>query len=189
MAAERGVEVVHTTIMRWLLKFSKPIEKAARKLKKPTGARYFIDETYVKIKGKWKYLYRAVDEEGKTVDYLLTAKRDRKAAARFFKKAIGSNRMPDKVYIDKSGANKAGIEDVKSELEFEIEVDQSKYMNNRVEADHRFVKQLYRATLGFKSFWTASKTLAMFEVWQMFRKNQIEAGGQTPVQNFYALFL
>ena len=189
MAEERGLSVAHTTIMRWVLKFSGATYKAARKKKKPTGARYYFDETYIKVNGNWKYLYRAVDEKGKTVDYLLTARRDRKAAARLFKKSIGSNPLPDKIYIDKSGANKAGINDVLMNLEDVVEVDQSKYMNNRIESDHRKIKQLYRATLGFKSFWTASKTLSLFEVWRMFKKNQIVSGGKTPVENFYALML
>mgnify|MGYP003682337373 FL=1 len=188
MATERGVSIAHTTIMRWVLKFSTEIDKAAIKLKKPTGNRYFLDETYIKVKGVWKYLYRAVDEAGQTVDYLLTSKRDKKAAARFFKKAIGSNPQPEKIYIDKSGPNKAGIEDVQRNLENPIIIDQSKYMNNRIEQDHRQIKQLYRATLGFKGFWSAWQTLRLFEVWQMFKKNQIEAGAKTPVGNFYALF-
>ena len=109
MMKERGVDVDHTTINRWVLKYTPEIEKKFRKYKNPVGRSWRMDETYIKIKGRWKYLYRAVDKEGRTVDFLLTAKRDRKAAKRFFKNAIGTNGTPEKIKIDKSGANTAGI--------------------------------------------------------------------------------
>ena len=96
--------------------------------------------------------------------------------------------MPKKVYIDKSGANLSGIKDVQTEIDSSILIDQSKYMNNRIEADHRKIKQRCRSTLWFKSFSSAAKTINMFEVWQMFRKDQIDAEGNTSVENFYALF-
>ncbi len=106
---ERGVDVDHSTLNRWVLKFTPFIEKAFRRKKRPVGLSWRMDETYVFVKGEWKYLYRAVDKEGLTIDFILTAKRDRKAALRFLKKAIKCQKKPSKINIDKRGANKAGI--------------------------------------------------------------------------------
>jgi transposase-like protein len=100
-----------------------------------------MDETYVRVKGTWRYLYRAVDKAGATVDFLLTAKRDRKAALRFLRKAIGQNGTPEKITIDKSGANTAAIESHNAEHEAGIEFRQIKYLNNIVEQDHRALRK------------------------------------------------
>jgi putative transposase len=96
-----------------------------------------MDETYVKVKGVWKYLYRAVDKAGATVDFLLTAKRDRKAALRFLRKAFGQHGTPEKITIDKSGANTAAIESYNTDHKASIKIRQVKYLNNIVEQDHR----------------------------------------------------
>ena len=114
----------------------------------------------MKVKGSWKYLYRAVDKTGATVDFLLTARRDRKAALRFLRKAIGHHGVPDKITIDKSGANKAAIESYNAEHQADVEIRQVKYLNNILEQDHRAVKRVARPTLGFKSFRSATATLA-----------------------------
>ena len=106
---ERGYSVDHSSIQRWVVHYAPRIEKALRKNKKRVGLRWRMDETYIKIRGEWKYLYRAVDKQGNTIDFLLTAKRDKKAARRFLNKAIGSNGKPSLINIDKSGANTAGI--------------------------------------------------------------------------------
>ncbi|HYX37898.1 MAG TPA: IS6 family transposase, partial [Oligoflexus sp.] len=162
MAAERGLEVDHSTIYRWVIKFTPGLEKAVRRLKRPSGKSWCLDETYIKVKGQWKYLYRAVDKEGDTVDYLLTAKRDRKAAKRFLCKAVKSNDEPIKINIDKSGANTAGINDYNDDAGADIEIRQNKYLNNIIEQDHRPIKQLCRATLGFGRFRTARITIGGF---------------------------
>jgi putative transposase len=107
---ERGVSVDHSMINRWSIRFLPLIEKMAHKHKRSVGGSWRMDETYIKVKGVWKYLYRAVDKQGKTVDFLLTAKRDMAAAKRFFDKAMGENGDPDKVAMDESGANKAAID-------------------------------------------------------------------------------
>ena len=149
-----------------------------------------LDETYVKVKGHWKYLYRAVDKAGQTVDFLFTAHRDCAAALRFLRKAIGSQGLPEKITIDKSGANKAAIESYNAEEQTTIEIRQSKYLNNVVEQDHRAVKRLTRPMLGFKSFWAAQSTLAGIEVMHMIRKGQLQSEGEeerTPADQFYAL--
>jgi len=188
MAKDRGLEVDHSSIQRWVVKFTPQIENNFRKKKKPTGSSWRMDETYVKIKGKWKYLYRAVDKEGNTVDYLLTAKRDLKAAKRFFKKSIKSNEVPKKINIDKSGSNKAAIEAINEENGINIEIRQCKYLNNIIEGDHRFIKRIIRPMLGFKSFWSASITLAGIEIVRMIKKGQL-LQQDNRAQNSYQQFL
>src|SRR5512144_2079083 len=111
-----GVQVDHSNIYRWVQKFTPPLEAAFRKGKKhPVGKSWRMDETYIKIKGQWKYRYRAVDKEGQTIDFLLTAHRDKKAAWRFLKKAVRHHGVPDKITIDQSGANTAAIGTLKEE--------------------------------------------------------------------------
>ena len=187
MALDRGVEVDQSTIHRWVVKFSPDLEKSVRKNKSSVGSSWRMDETYIKVKGQWKYLYRAVDKEGQTVDYLLTAKRDKKAAKRFFKKAIKSNVIPEKINIDKSGSNAAAIKEYNKEEGTNIEIRQNKYLNNLVEQDHRSIKQLCRATLGFKSFRTAKITLSGFECMKILNKKQTFSGGKSPARHFCVL--
>ena len=131
-----------------------------------------MDETYIKVKGVWKYLYRAVDKQGKTVDFLLTAKRDIAAAKRFFDKAMGANGDPNKVAMDKSGANKAAIDAINAGCDVPILVRQVKYLNNIVEQDHRAIKRVTRPMLNFKSFRAAGSVLAGIELIHMIRKGQ-----------------
>ena len=147
-----------------------------------------MDETYVKVKGSCKYLYRAVDKAGATVDFLLTAKRDRKAALRFLRQAIEGNGTPEKITIDKSGANKAAIDSHNSDHEADIEIRQIKYLNNLVERDHRATKRLTRPMLRFKSFPSAAVTLASIELMHMIRKGQLRTTGEMcPAWQFYSL--
>jgi len=117
------------------------------------------DETYIKVKGKWYYLYRAVDKEGNTIDFLLTEKRDKKAAKGFLIKAIAQNGLPEKITIDKSGANKVAIEEYNKENETIIEIRQIKYLNNIVEQDHRGIKRITKPMMGFKSFDSGGRSL------------------------------
>jgi putative transposase len=188
MMKERGVEVDHSSLNRWVLKYVPLLDQAFRARKRQVGASCRMDETYVRIRGQWKYLYRAVDKAGETVDFLLTAKRDRKAALRFLCKAIGQHGVPAKITIDKSGANTAAIESYNSEHNAEIELRQIKYLNNVVEQDHRAIKRQVRPMMGFKSFWSAAVTLAGIELMHMIRKGQLKAAGcLRPTQQFYAL--
>jgi transposase-like protein len=141
-----------------------------------------------KFKGSWKYLYRAVDKAGATVDFLLTAKRDRKAALRFLRKAIGQNGTPEKITIDKSGANTAAIESYNTEREADIEIRQVKRLNNIVEQHHRPAKRRVRPMLGFKSFRSAAITLAGVELMHMIRRGQLLPIGELcPAHQFYSL--
>jgi transposase-like protein len=160
MMQERGVNVDHSTINRWAIRFLPLLEKAFRKYKHPVGVSWRMDETYIKVNGQWKYLYRAVDKADKTIDFLLTAKRDKKAAMRFFEKAMQANGIPEKVTIDKSGANKSAIDQIIEDKEIAVEVRQIKYLNNIVEQDHRAVKRNTRPMLSFKSFRAAASVLA-----------------------------
>jgi transposase-like protein len=185
---ERGYAVDHSTVQRWVVHYAPRIEKAFRKHKKPTGLRWRMDETYIKIKGEWKYLYRAVDKQGKTIDFLLTTKRDKKAARRFLNKAIGSNGKPSLINIDKSGANTAAIQQYNKDENKRVKIRQCKYLNNIVEQDHRFIKRRTRPMLGFKSFWSARATLAGIELWRMLKKGQNKSS-LLAWQQFYALAL
>ena len=123
--------------------------------------------------GKWKYLYRAVDKDGDTIDFLLTANRDAKAALRFLRQAIRNNGTTVKINIDKSGANTAAIETYNEDCGSTIEIRQCKYLNNIIEQDHRWVKQKTRAALGFKAFHSAHATLQGVELIQMIRKGPV----------------
>ncbi len=188
MMAERGVEVDHSSLNRWVLKYTPSLEVAFRQRKRPVGISWRLDETYISIKGQWKYLYRAVDKAGHTVDFLLTAKRDRRAAGRFLRQAIDQSGVPEKITIDKSGANTAAIEDYNSNTNSRIELRQVKYLNNIVEQDHRAIKRMTRPMLGFKSFWSAAITLAGIELMHMIRKGQLICKGTlTPAQQFHSL--
>src|SRR5271157_5055538 len=188
MMQERGIEVDHSTLNRWVLKYVPLLDAQFRARKRPVGSSWRMDETYVRIKGAWKYLYRAVDKAGATVDFLLTAKRDRKAALRFLRKAIGQNGTPEKITIDKSGANTAAIQRHNTEHEGEIEIRQVKYLNNIVEQDHRAIKRLVRPMLGFKTFRSAAITLTGIELMHMIRKGQLQTIGELrPAQAFYSL--
>ena len=191
MMRERGVAVDHSNVYRWVRKFTPQLEAVFRKGKKrPVGKSWRMDETYVRVKGQWRYLYRAVDKAGHTVDFLLTAHRDKKAALRFFKKAVGQHGLPDKVTIDKSGANTAALEALKKESGSDIGIRQIKYLNNIVEQDHRAVKRIVRPMLGFKRFNSARCTLRGIELMHMIKKRQmIEVGGQalSIAEQFYSL--
>jgi putative transposase len=144
----------------------------------------------VKIKGKWAYLYRAVDTKGHTIDFLLTPTRDRDAAEAFLHKVIRRQGLPEKITIDQSGSNTAAIKCYNTRHETAIVIRHSKYLNNMVEQDHRAVKRLTHPMLGFKSFWAACCTIAGMEVMHAIRKGQWRTPGhslQTPAEQFYSL--
>jgi putative transposase len=169
MMAERGVIADHSTLHRWVMRLVPLLDKAFRLHKRTVGRRWRMDETYIKVKGQWKYLYRAVDTAGQTVDFLLTAKRDAPAALRFFRKAIRYHGEPEVVTIDKSGANTAALTTLNADKPEEdiIIIRQSNYLNNLVEQDHRNIKRRTRPMLGFKSFRRAQTLLAGIELVQI----------------------
>lgn len=151
-----------------------------------------MDETYIKVKGDWTYLYRAVDRDGQPLDFMLSERRNLAAARRFFRRAMDANGVPDRVVIDKSGANLAGLQAVNVILKFTgngrtIKVQQAKYLNNILEQDHRFIKRITRPMMGFKAFHSAAATLAGIETAHMIRKGQIPATGANAFQTFAEL--
>ncbi|WP_447880148.1 IS6 family transposase [Serratia fonticola] len=172
MMAERGIVVDHTTLHRWVIRLVPLLDKAFRRHKRSVGRRWRMDETYIKIKGQWKYLYRAVDTAGHTIDFLLTVKRDSAAALRFFRKAIRYHGEPEVVTIDKSGANTAALSTLNADKPEEaiVTVRQSKYLNNLIEQDHRNIKRRIRPMLGFKSFRRAQTILAGIELVESMKK-------------------
>lgn len=195
---ERGMSVDHSTLNRWVIYYSPLLEEEFRKNKKrKTGSSWRMDETYIKLKGEWTYYYRAVDKEGETIDFMLSKKRDEAAAKAFFTKAIDSSGMPDKITIDKSGSNKAGIEAINLQLIIfyllgfsfmQINVRQIKYLNNIVEQDHRGIKRITKPMMGFKAFHSAQATLTGIELYRMLKKGQhVDAKNVAAFEQFYAL--
>ena len=188
---ERGVEVDHATINRWVIKYSPQLEEAFHRRKRPVWVSWRMDETYIKVKGQWRSLYRAVDKQGQTIDFLLTEHRDEEAALRFLKKVIRRHGVPEKITIDGSAANEAAIKRYNAEHGTAIVIRKTKYLNNIVEQDHRAVKRVTRPMLGFKSFDAAQGTLTGIELMHMIKKKQLVAEegaeGRTAAEQFYAL--
>ncbi|OXE95226.1 putative transposase [Flavobacterium araucananum] len=183
----RGIAVDHATIQRWVFKFTPMIESQMKKRKNRVGASWRMDETYIKVKGIWCYLYRAVDKWGNTVDFLLTRRRQRMSAQSFLIKAIKNNCRPTVINIDKSGSNTSAIRVYNKRSFSNIKIRQCKYLNNIVEQDHRFIKWRIQNGLGFKSFESARRTLSGIEVVHMLRKNQMLNPGISMFKSFCKL--
>ena len=177
MMAERGVEVDHSSLNRWVLKYTPLLEMAFRQRKRLVGTSWRLDETYISVKGEWKYLYRAVDSRGQTIDFLLSAKRDAEAAKRFFRKALAQPHTvnPRTITVDKNAAYPKAVTEMKADGELWrfSRLRQCKFLNNIVEQDHRRIRRLIRPGLGFGGFWTARRTLAGYEAMAMIRKGQL----------------
>jgi len=177
MMLERGVEVDHSTLNRWVLKYAPELDKRIRPHLRLTNDSWRVDETYIKVKGVWKYLYRAVDSEGNTLDFMLSAKRDARAAERFFSKTLNAShtQTPRVINVDKNAAYPPAIDGLKTDeqLPETTELRQVKYLNNVVEQDHRAIKKLTKVGMGFKSFNTARQTLKGLEAMNMIRKGQV----------------
>ncbi|MCY0150713.1 IS6 family transposase [Hoeflea sp. G2-23] len=181
MMSERGISVDHSTIHRWVVHFSPLILDRFNRRKRSVTDKWHADETYIKVRGQWMYLYRAIDSVGDTVDFWFSQHRDLAAAKRFFTKAIERHGRPQRIVIDGSQTNREAIIscDMISRLRERrhlqtkpILIRQSQYLNNRIEQDHRRIKRRIRPMLGFKSFSSATITLAGIEMVQMMRKRQ-----------------
>jgi transposase-like protein len=179
MMAERGLSLAHTTIMRWVQRYVPEFEKRWSRFARPVGGSWRVDETYVRIKGRWTYLYRAVDKAGKTVDFLLRAKRDVAAAKAFFRRAFASRgRPPHKITLDGYQASHRAVREVLAQRRggARTEIRSSKYLNNLIEQDHRPIKLRLGPMLGMKRFRNAAITIAGVELMHRIRKGQFTLG-------------
>ena len=179
MMAERGVLLAHTTIMRWIQRYVPEFEKRWNRFACRAGASWRVDETYVKIKGRWTYLYRAVDSAGKTVHFLLRAKQDVAAAKAFFRRAFKSQgRLPPAITLDGYQASHRAAREFLGEHRRgqRTKIRSSKYLNNVIEQDHRSIKLRLGPMLGLKRFRSASITIAGIELTHRIRKSQFNLG-------------
>ena len=178
MMAERGLSVDHSTIHRWVLQYGPELDNRCRPHLRPTNDSWKVDETYIKVNGEWNYLYRAVDSQGQTLDFMLSAKRDAKAAKRFLKKVLAARHTstPRMINVDQNAAYPSAVDALKAEksLPEETELRPIKYLNNMIEQDHRRIKRLVKPGLGFGSFNTARRTLKGYEAMAIIRKGQIQ---------------
>src|ERR1700676_4339437 len=186
MLLDRGVEVDHSTIFRWIQAYAAELEKRIRPHLRLSNGSWRADETYVRGKGRSTYLYRAVDSRGQTIDFLLSAKRDTAAAKRFFRKALAQPQTvnPRTITVDKNPAYPRAVVELKKEGELwrRSRLRQVKYLNNIVEQDHRRIKRLTRPGLGFGGFWTARRTLAGYEAMAMIRNGQLRNIGGNDIR-------
>ena len=170
--------VDHTTLFRWVQRYAPEINKRIRQHLKMSGTSYKVDETYIKVGKACKYLYRAVDKEGNTIEFMLSAKRDVSAAKRFFKKMMRAEhrRLPFSISVDKNAAYPEAFSTSQAErlVPKDCKLRRVKYLNNVIEQDHRFVKKKARAAQCFKSFHTAERTLEGIEAVNMIRKGQVK---------------
>jgi transposase, IS6 family len=186
MLADRGVEVDHTTMYRWVQRFAPEPEKWVRRHLRPCRGPWHVDETYVRVDGEWRYLCRAVDGTGQTIDFLLSAKRDKKAAKRFFRKALGreNTRHPRVVVTDRLKSYPGVLREMKrdSELWRFTRHRRGRWLNNLVDQDHRRIKRRTRPMLGFQGFWTAKRARDGVEAMTMLVKGRTSTSraGQRP---------
>jgi len=174
MMAERGIALAHTTILRWVQRYVPEFEKRWSRYARPVGDSWRVDETYIKVRGQWVYLYRAVDKEGRTVDFLLSKRRDVMAAKRFFSQATRQHGRPRVITLDGYAASHRAIAKLKAAgtLPRRVRVRSCKYLNNVVEQDHRRIKQRIRPMIGFKRFDTATVTIRGIELAEKIKKDQ-----------------
>src|SRR5580693_7165027 len=182
LLTEHGLSVDHVTVWRWVQRYAPELDRRLRKRLKATNDSRRVDETYVRVKGKWVYLYRAVDSTGATIDFILSAKRDAATAQRFLTKALGGENHPEPRVInsDKHAAYPPAIVELKDEgvLGENCQHRPVQYLNNVLEQDHRAIKCRVRASQHFRSFWCAWRTIAGYEAIHMIRKGQ--AYGSAP---------
>ena len=185
MMSERSLPVAHITIMRWVHHYAPEFERRWNRFARSTGSSWRVDETYVKIRGQWVYLYRAVDREGKTVDFRLSTRRDVVAAKAFFRKAIKHQGSPRTITLDGYAASHRAVREMKADgqLPAETRLRSSKYLNNLIEQDHRGVKLRIAPMLGFKRLATAAITIVGIELLRRIHKRQFDLGKLRPADH------
>jgi transposase-like protein len=179
MMAERNLSMAHTTIMRWVHHYAPEFERRWNRFARPAGQSWRVDETYVKIRGQWVYLYRAVDRAGKTVDFRLSSRRDVAAAKAFFRKAVKTQgSTPTTITLDRYAASHRAVREMQADgqLAAVTKLRSSKYLNNLIEQDHRGVKLRIGPMLGFKRFRAAAITIAGIELLRRIHKGQFNLG-------------
>ena len=175
LLVERGIEVDHVTIHRWVQRFTPLLIDAARPCRRAVGGRWFVDETYVKVAGKWRYVYRAVDEHGQVIDVFVSPRRDLRAARMFFNRALDAHEEPDEVITDLAQALETIIEELMPDAFHNTE----QYANNRVECDHGRLKSRLRPMRGLKTDRTASTVIQGHAFIQNLRRGHYELGTGT----------
>src|ERR1700722_9911725 len=178
MMIERGIDVAHTTILRGVLHYTPEFEKRWNRYARCVGGSWRCDETYIRVKGAWVYLHRAIDKALKTFECYLSRTRDVNAAKAFLRRAVKNQRMPTKITLDAYAGSHRAVADLKesSELSKRVRVRSNKYLNNLVEQDHRRVKQRLRPMLGLKSFRTAVVVIRGIELIEKIRKGHYKVG-------------
>ena len=178
MMADRGITLTHTTILRWVQRYLPEFEKRWSRFARPVGGSWRMDETYLKVGGRWLYLYRAVDKAGRTVDFFLSRNRDVNAAKTFLRSAMKNTRQPTKITLDAYAASHRAVREMKEtgELSKSVTLRSSQYLNNLIEQDHRRVKQRIRPMLGFKRFDNAAVTISGIELAEKIKKGQFKTG-------------
>jgi transposase-like protein len=178
MMADRGIALTHTTILRWVQCYLPEFEKRWSRYARPVSGSWRMDETYIKVGGRWAYLYRAVDKAGRTVDFFLSRNRDVNAAKTFLRSAMKNTRKPTKITLDAYAASHRAVREMKEtgELFKRVRVRSSQYLNNLIEQDHRRVKQRIRSMLGFKRFDNAAVTISGIELAEKIKKGQFKTG-------------
>ena len=186
--------LVHTTILRWVQRYVPEFEKRWSQYARPVGGSWRCDETYIRVKGRWTYLYRAVDKVGRTIDFYLSERRDVNAAKQFFRKAMKSVGMPRVITLDAYAASHRAVRELKAEgcLPRRVRVRSSRSLNNMIEQDHRRIKQRTRPMLGFKRFDQAAVTISGIKLVQKIQKHQFKTGklgaAQPQCRNFGMLY-
>ena len=178
MMAERGISVDHSTIHRWVLQYAPEIDSRCRSHLSPTSSSWRVDETFIKVKRGWRYLYRAVDHQGNTLDFLLAHSRDADAAERFFRKALNAShtQTPEVINVDRLAIYPCAVRKLHKDgtLPANTELRQVKFLNNILEQDHRRIKRLISIPFGFRTFDSAQRTLQGYEAIAMIRKGQVK---------------
>jgi transposase-like protein len=181
MMAERGISVDHATVHRWVVRYAPELLKRFNLRKRIVSAKWHVDETYIKVRGRWTYLYRAIDSNGDTVEFWFSERRNLTAAKRFLRKALKRHGRPERIVIDGSQTNREAIlscdttdrlQDRSRRKLKPIGIRQSRYLNNRIEQDHRAIKRRIHPMLGFKTVGSAGAILGGIEMVHMMRKGQ-----------------